>query len=124
MQKQSFKDYKKLLEVKRNELIRATRERNSIYIEKAADEFDEVQLAMDRELAISNLDRGTTMLRDAEAALARIEDGHFGICLVCEEEILERRQNAIPWAAHCLSCQELLEQHHTGDASNEQIQFV
>ena len=40
MEKQSLKDYKKLLEVKRKELIRATGDRDEICIEKAADEVD------------------------------------------------------------------------------------
>lgn len=124
MQKQYLKDYKKLLEVKHKELIRATGVRNEIYIEKVADEFDEVQLAMNRELAIRNLDRETALLRHVAAALARIEDGRFGTCLLCEDKIPEKRLKAVPWAAHCVSCQEELDQHQRDYVSNEQMQFV
>jgi DnaK suppressor protein len=124
MQERCLKDYKKLLEFKKNDLIQATGHRDEIYIEKAADEFDEIQLAMNRELAIRNLDRETALLRHVTAALARIEDGRFGTCLLCEEEIQEKRLKAVPWAAHCISCQEELDQHQRDYVSNEQMQFV
>ena len=124
MEKQSLKDYKKLLEVKRKELIRATGDRDEICIEKAADEVDGIQLAMNRELAIRNLDREAALLRHVAAALARIEEGSFGACLLCEEDIPEKRLKAVPWAAHCVSCQEDLDQNHRDYVSNERMQFV
>jgi DnaK suppressor protein len=124
MQKEDLKDYKKLLEVKRNELIRGIGDRGEIYIEKAADEVDGIQLAMNRELAICNLDRATALLRHVTAALVRIEEGDFGNCLLCEEEIPDKRLKAVPWAAHCVSCQEDLDQHRREYASNERMQFV
>jgi DnaK suppressor protein len=124
MQKPYLTDYKKLLEAKRKELIHVTGDRDEICIEKAADEFDEIQLAMNRELAIRNLDRETALLRDVAAALARIDAGCFGTCLLCEEEIPEKRLKALPWAAHCVSCQEGLDQHQRDYGLNEQMQFV
>lgn len=124
MEKQSLKDYKKLLEVKRKELIRATGDRDEICIEKAADEVDGIQLAMNRELAIRNLDREAALLRHVAAALARIEEGGFGACLLCEEDIPEKRLKAVPWAAHCVSCQEDVDQHQRDYSSNERMQFV
>ena len=124
MQKQYLKDYRKLLKLKKNDLIRATGDRDEIYIEKAADEVDEIQLAMNRELAIRNLDRETALLRHVTAASARIEDGRFGTCLLCEEEIPEKRLKAVPWAAHCVSCQEDLDQNQRDNGSNERMQFV
>lgn len=124
MQGQRLLDYKKLLELKQCDLIQATGDRDEIRIHKTADEFEEIQLAMNRELAIRNLDRQTALLHDVTAALARIENGRFGTCLLCEEEISEKRLKAVPWAAHCVSCQEHLEQHPRDYGSNEQMQFV
>lgn len=124
MQERCLNDYKKLLELKKKDLIRATGDRDEIYIEKAADEVDEIQLAMNRELAIRNLDREAALLRHVAAALARIEDGSFGTCLLCEEEIPEKRLKAVPWAAHCVSCQEDLDQNQRNYGSTERMQFV
>lgn len=39
-------------------------------------------------------------------ALQRLEDGDYGECQECGEEISEQRLNALPWAAYCISCQE------------------
>ena len=43
-------------------------------------------------------------------ALERIEDEEYGICQNCEQDIIEKRLNAVPWARYCLDCQELQEQ--------------
>ena len=40
-------------------------------------------------------------------ALKRIEDDEYGLCQNCEEEIIAKRLNAVPWAKYCLACQEL-----------------
>jgi hypothetical protein len=56
---------------KRSEIAASLRNRDDIAIEKSADAIDEVQLAAERELAIRNLDRESSLLRDVEAALAR-----------------------------------------------------
>lgn len=49
-------------------------------------------------------------LRKIEAALARIDEGTFGVCVKCSHDIATRRLHALPWTEHCLRCQELLEQ--------------
>ena len=38
------------------------------------------------------------------AALGRIEDGTYGECATCGEPIGEKRLEAIPYAAQCISC--------------------
>ena len=65
-----------------------------------------MQLAGERELAIRNLDREASLLRNVRAALFRINDGSYGVCMHCEEEIKPKRLEAVPWAAFCIRCQE------------------
>src|SRR5437763_6555500 len=103
--------YKAMLEAKQAELSAGLRNREDIAIEKAADAIDEVQLAGERELAIRNLDRESGLLRKVKAALARIDDGSFGTCMHCEEEIGTKRLNAVPWAPFCIRCQEAADRH-------------
>ncbi|MCZ2078605.1 MAG: TraR/DksA family transcriptional regulator [Bryobacterales bacterium] len=100
---------KAMLKAKEGELIKALRHRDGITIEKTADTLDEVLLAGERELAIRNLDRDAQLLRSVRFALARIDDGSYGICLHCEEAISPRRLNALPWAAYCLACQDAID---------------
>jgi DnaK suppressor protein len=111
MKKTDIDKYKAILEAKFKELSLGLRNREDIAIEKTPDALDEVQLAGERELAIRNLDRESSLLRNVKAALARIADGSYGICLHCEEEIKPKRLEAVPWAAYCIRCQEAADQH-------------
>jgi DnaK suppressor protein len=87
------------------ELERITRQRDGITIERSADLVEEEQCASERALAVSNLDGDCSQLRNARAALGRIQDGSFGICQQCEEEIHPMRLAAVPWPAFCIHCQ-------------------
>jgi DnaK suppressor protein len=99
-------NFKKILQQKQDELERIVRNRDAIAIEKSADALDEVQHASERELAIRNLDRESNLLRNVRSALRRIDEGTFGICLHCEEDISPKRLAAVPWAPFCIQCQE------------------
>src|SRR6201985_2080448 len=101
MTKIEVSKFKKILENKRDELEKIVRNRDAITIEKSADALDEVQHASERELAIRNLDRESNLLRNVRLALRRIDDGTFGVCLHCEEEIRPKRLDAVPRAPYC-----------------------
>jgi DnaK suppressor protein len=103
--------FRKILEQKRDDLERVVSNRDAITIEKSADALDEVQHAAERELAIRNLDRESNLLRAVRLALRRLDDGSFGTCLHCDEEISPKRVNAVPWAAFCIQCQEQADRH-------------
>jgi len=47
---------------------------------------------------------GLSEIRMIEAALDRIQEGTFGMCVACGEEISEARLNAVPYAARCRNC--------------------
>jgi DnaK suppressor protein len=40
-----------------------------------------------------------------EAALARVQEGTYGVCACCGDEIHVRRLEAVPWSRYCLKCQ-------------------
>jgi DnaK suppressor protein len=98
--------YKRMLEAKQAELSAGLRNRDDIAIEKTPDAIDEGVFAGERELAISNLDRESTILREIQAALSRLADGSYGTCLRCDAGIKPERLNAVPWARYCVACQE------------------
>ena len=106
MTKTDTAKYRTILEERQAELAGVLRNRDAITIEKSPDALDEVQNAAERELAIRNLDRESNLLRNVRAALRRIDDGTFGVCVHCEEEISIKRVNAVPWTPYCISCQE------------------
>ena len=111
MTKSGLEKYRTDLETRKREIKVSLRNRDDIAIEKTSDTIDEVQLAGERELAIRNLDRESSLLRKVRAALARIEDGSFGTCLHCDEEISPKRLKALPWAPYCIRCQEAVDRH-------------
>jgi DnaK suppressor protein len=45
-------------------------------------------------------------LAQIDEALLRLEDGSYGTCAECEEEITEARLKAVPFATLCRDCQE------------------
>lgn len=55
-------------------------------------------------------------LRMIEAALARIQQGTYGVCACCGDEISSRRLEAVPWSQYCLRCQMASERAVGGEA--------
>ncbi len=106
MTKSEVNKYKEILESRQAELVGVLRNRDGITIEKSPDALDEVQNAAERELAIRNLDRESNLLRNVRAALRRINDGSFGVCVHCDEDISPKRVAAVPWTPYCIQCQE------------------
>ena len=109
MTKSELNRYRNVLETKQAELVRMLRNRDGITIEKCPDALDEVQYATERELAIRSLDRDSNLLRNVRAALSRIDEGSFGLCLHCEEDISPKRLAAVPSTAFCIVCQEIVD---------------
>ncbi len=54
------------------------------------------------------LDNEKTLLAEVQQALARIDNGTYGICSNCGQLIPEKRLEAIPWATLCLTCESKL----------------
>lgn len=121
MSKTELTKFRMILENKHAELARVLRNREAIAIEKSADALDEVQHAAERELAIRNLDRESGLLRQVRGALHRLDDGAYGICVHCEEDINPRRLVAVPWAQYCIQCQELADRHSRTHDADESV---
>ena len=106
MTKLELKKFTAILAARANELERLIRNREAAAIETSADALDQIQHAVERELALGTLARESSGLRETRAALRRIDQGSFGNCMDCEEEINLKRLAAVPWAARCIACQE------------------
>jgi len=117
MTKNELKKFKETLEAKQRELEHLVRNREGIAIEKSPDALDEVQHASEREMAIRNLDRESNLLRNVRSALRRNEQGNFGVCLHCEEDISPKRLAAVPWTPFCIQCQEMADRNQSGAGS-------
>jgi DnaK suppressor protein len=107
------KGYQKLLLIKKQELAEAYN-KNMNYGRTTEDEgtqdlADKASNAYTKEFlySLSNTDR--EVLQKVDDALFRIANGTFGICVECGEILNKKRLEAVPWASHCLPCQEKVE---------------
>ena len=96
-----------ILESKLREAAPTHGMRVSIHIHQVADAVDITQQAVETEMAVHKLDRDTALIRQLRSAIERLDDGSYGICLKCEEDIAPKRLKAIPWAELCIHCQEM-----------------
>ena len=109
MTRNEFDNFQKTLEARLADVRPSLSNREGMAIEKTADALDEVLFATQRELVTRNLERESKLARDLRAAIDRIQDGTYGICAHCEEEIGSKRLAAIPWADYCIRCQQQLD---------------
>jgi DnaK suppressor protein len=109
MEPAELKHFKRIL----HDLLESTeqplRRRDEIAVENAPDTLDRVQRAAERELAIRQIESDFSRLQSMKVALDRIEDGTYGTCLRCDGEIGIKRLSAVPWAACCVRCQEIVD---------------
>ncbi len=67
---------------------------------------DMASAVLNQELAAVVLENEQHLLHEMHAAVTRIEEGSYGRCELCGEEIENKRLTAIPYARCCLLCAE------------------
>ncbi len=72
--------------------------------EPSGDIYDQASSERDRELGLLLDDREREKLRNIDEALLKIEEGEYGICEECEEEIPIGRLKIVPFARYCVKC--------------------
>jgi DnaK suppressor protein len=72
-----------------------------------AAETSEADIQDDIEFALIQMKSET--LHKIEEALSRLEEGTYGNCFECGDEISERRLRALPFAVRCKDCEEARE---------------
>jgi len=77
--------------------------------ESSGDIYDQASNERDRELALLLGDREREKIRSIDEALLRLDEGEYGICEDCEEEIPLGRLKVMPFARHCVKCKADLE---------------
>lgn len=82
----------------------ATLEDMSENTEYYADPADRASLESDRTFMLRLRDRDRKLVKKIREALSRIEDGTFGICEMCGEEIAIARLKARPVTTLCIGC--------------------
>ena len=78
------------------------REPGDVQFDEESGEGDTLAVERERDLALSAQARAA--VDEIDAALARIEDGSYGICVSCGSPIPKERLRALPQAALCVRC--------------------
>lgn len=73
------------------------------------DEADESVRLEAQDEAFRLAESDSREVRMIDAALARMREDSYGVCVECGDEIEEKRLVALPTAARCMSCQEAAE---------------
>lgn len=93
-----------------NEISKAVKSgANSVSGEPSGDIYDQASSERDRELGMLLGDREREKLANIDEALLKLEDGEYGICEECEEEIPLGRLKVLPFARHCVKCKSDIE---------------
>ncbi len=107
MKKKDLNEIKKLLEQQLEELLEdADKTASEMADEKAnfPDPTDRASLESDRNFELRIRDRERKLIGKIREALERIEDGEYGLCESCEEEIGIARLKARPVTTMCIDC--------------------
>ncbi len=117
MARQRYAELKQILEDRRREILNEVHEKmRDVRAEGAkgegqgvldAAEASEADIQDDIEFALIQMKSET--LHKINEALARLDEGTFGYCFECGDEISERRLRALPFAVRCKDCEEMRE---------------
>jgi DnaK suppressor protein len=109
MRKAFLKKARETLEEMRTQLLKNVQAELHEGREQTKDEgmdtYDLASDARDREINFILTDRDRDKLLAIDDALARFDDGTYGVCESCESDIAEGRLEAMPFTRLCINCQ-------------------
>jgi RNA polymerase-binding transcription factor len=114
MDKKKAESYKKRLMQKQEELLRlvskSEQDGREADEEVTQDIADKAANSYTKEFLFHQSDDNRRVLQLVIEALGRLKAGSYGECVACHEEVESKRLEAVPWARHCIDCQEKQEQ--------------
>lgn len=100
--------YRESLQGMLNELASERRQNVADLSHNLADPADQAAQESDLNVSLLMQERSRLVAGEVRDALRRIEEGTYGWCEECGEDIDPRRLAAVPAARYCRDCQELL----------------
>jgi DnaK suppressor protein len=108
MDRAELSKYREILEKKRDDLLASTplRQPATEPGSKSGDWIDQSSQESDLHVHLALKQTDKKLLRAIEEAILRMDQGTYGICMDCEEEIKPARLEAVPWTRVCIDCKE------------------
>jgi DnaK suppressor protein len=114
MDKKRLEYFKKKLATRREELMktiaRTQEEGRTADDDQTVDLADKAANSYTKEFLFGQTNTDRTILNMIDEALKRIRTEDYGTCANCQEELQQKRLEAVPWAKNCITCQEKHEQ--------------
>lgn len=109
-----FRGLKSMLIAKRDALLKEAKQEIQKYVsgenrqlvDTAIDEADWAAVEISEDINLKRLGAQRQLLNDVEECLRKVNEGSYGICEDCGEEISEKRLRVIPTATLCIDCKE------------------
>jgi DnaK suppressor protein len=105
---------RKVLIAKRQGILKAAKEEISKYIkgetrqlvDTALDDGDLSFVDLSEDISLKQLSTHRETLQKTDEAIRKLNEGTYGICEDCGDEISEERLKVMPFAIYCIDCQE------------------
>jgi len=117
MNKARYEDLKQMLEERRRQIlsqvhekIRDVRTENvSGKVNTVLDPGESSEAGIQEDIEFALIQMKAETLNKINEALGRLEEGAYGNCFECGEEISHQRLRALPFAVRCIECEEARE---------------
>ena len=112
MKKKDIKYFREMLSGRLEELLNQANDTVADLLNSTINEVDPVDQASveaDRNFKLRLRDRESRLIRKIKQSLERIEEGTFGICEVCGDDISVARLKARPVTTYCITCKTEME---------------
>lgn len=118
MSRSRYNELKQMLEERRREIqaevqgkMRGVRQEGSWggKLNEVLDAVESAEADIQEDLELALVQMKSETLNKINDALARLEQGDYGYCFDCGEEIAEKRLRALPFAVRCKDCEEARE---------------
>ena len=109
MNKEKLKKFKKIFETQRKSILfndKIVREDFGVNADDRYDEIDQATTDIEQSMRMRLRNREMLYIKKIDEALNRIDEGSFGECDACGEDIEIRRLEARPTATLCVGCKE------------------
>ena len=116
MNREDLDHFSKILKEKRKAIVKELDNTNESVKDIINDSYNSVNDTVDEASSnttqrilsqLSNTSQQTIIAIDA--ALRRIDENTFGICISCDKPIDIERLNSVPWATKCINCKNIEE---------------
>jgi DnaK suppressor protein len=119
-----FSDLKTILKSRRSELVRELQAKiravrsDGITHRDVLDDAEGSEVDIQDDIGFALIQLKTETLNKIDTALRRLEEGNYGDCFECGDEIAEARLRALPFAVRCRDCEQ------SREAADERERFM